>query len=194
MTKNKSIAELLIGIFLIFGYLLFLQPIYCLYIKVFSVVIIISFFILCNIVNKESPKVLGFRWDNWLASSKPLLLFTLVSICFLSYIWQLVFPISNQSYRNPELWSSLLKYIFWGLIQGYIFLGFFFRRYRVIFFDPKNAITLSALTFSLIHIPSPALMIFSFCAGTVWAWVFNKYPNLFITAMSHGILGVFCTY
>jgi hypothetical protein len=36
-------------------------------------------------------------------------------------------------------------------------------------------------------------MIFSFCAGTVWAWVFNKYPNLIITAMSHGILGVFCT-
>ena len=78
------------------------------------------------------------------------------------------------------------------LFQQYIFLAFFFRRYRDIFFPHTSiAIFFSALTFSMVHIPTPPLIIFCFVGGIFWSGIYNKYPNLFTIAISHSILAIF---
>jgi hypothetical protein len=190
--KVKSTLEVLVGIIFIFGYLWLIYPLYYQWVKVLFPIPIILFFIYSNY--KKSLKDLGFRLDNWYPSFKILLIFTSITIPVLYGIWHLFFPVNNYFYRESIFWKKLFTYPFWALFQQYIFLAFFFRRYRELFFPHTSiAIFFSALTFSMIHIPSPPLVLFCFAGGLIWAGIYNKVPNLFTIAISHSILAIFCS-
>jgi len=190
--RIKSIVEVLVGIIFISAYFWLILPLYHQWVKVFSAIPIFLFFIYSNYMNKKTPKDLGFRLDNWYYSFKILLTFTSITIPVLYVIWHLYFPVNNYFYRDSLFWKKLFTYPFWVLFQQYIFLAFFFTRYRDIFSPHTNiAIFFSALTFSMIHIPTPPLIIFCFAAGIVWSGTYSKYPNLFTIAISHSILGIF---
>ncbi|MCX5850401.1 MAG: CPBP family intramembrane metalloprotease [Deltaproteobacteria bacterium] len=191
--KIKSSLEVLAGIIFIFGYLWLIYPLHSQWIKVFSAIPILLFLIYSDFNNKKSFKDLGFRLDNWHGSFKILLIFTSITIPVLYVIWQFYFPVNNLFYKDHSFWRNLVTYPFGVLCQQYLFLAFFFRRYRNIFSPHTNiAIFFSALTFSVIHIPTPPLIIFCFVAGIVWAGTYNKYPNLFTITISHSVLGIFC--
>ena len=190
--RIKSTFEVLVGIIFMFGYFWLILPLYYEWVKVVSAIPILLFFIYSNYINKETPKDLGFRLDNWYESSKILLIFTSVTIPILYLIWQFFFPVNNYFYRDSFFWIKLFTYPFWALFQQYIFLAFFFVRYRDIFFPHTNiAVFLSALTFSMVHIPTPPFIIFCFVAGIIWSRTYSRYPNLFTIAISHAILGIF---
>jgi hypothetical protein len=192
--KIKSSLEVLTGIIFIFGYLWFISPLHSQWVQVFSAIPILIFFIYSDFINKKSFEDIGFRMDNWYGSFKILLIFTSITIPILYVIWQFFFPVKSFYYNGYSFWTQLVTKLFEALCQQYIFLAFFFRRYRDIFFPHTNiAIIFSALTFSMIHIPTPPLIIFCFVAGIVWAGTYNKYPNLFIIAISHSVLGIFCS-
>jgi len=194
--RIKSSLEALTGIILIFGYLWLIYPLDYKWLKYYSLIPIILFIIYCDFINKKSFKQnledLGFRWDNWRGSFKILFIFTLVTIPVLYVVWQFYFPVNKYFYNENIFWEKLVTYPPGLLCQQYIFLAFFFRRYRDIFLPHTNiAIFFSALTFAAIHIPNPPLIIFCFGAGIVWAATYNKYPNLFTIAISQTILAVF---
>ncbi len=192
--RIKSTVEVLVGIIFIFGYLWLISPLYHQWVKVFSAIPIFLFFIYSNYINKKSLKDLGFRLDNWYDSFKILLIFTSIAIPVLYVLWHLFFPVNNYFYRDSLFWNKLFTYPFWALFQQYIFLAFFFMCYRDIFFPHTNmAIFISALTFSMIHIPTPPLILFGFAAGIIWSGTYSKFPNLFTIAISHAILGIFCS-
>jgi len=196
--KIKSSLEALIGIIFIFGYLWLIYPLHSQLVKVLSAIPIILFLIYSDFINKKSFKKnfedIGFRLDNWHGSFKILLIFTTIVIPTLYVIWQGFFPVNNYFYKDYSFWGKLITYPLGMLCQQYVFLAFFFRRYRDIFSPHTNiAIFFSALTFSMIHIPNPPLIIFCFVAGIVWAGTYNKYPNLFTIAISQSVLAVFVT-
>jgi hypothetical protein len=192
--KIKSSLEVLTGIIFIFGYLWLISPLHSQWVQVFSAIPILIFFIYSAFINKKSFEDIGFRMDNWYGSFKILLIFTSITIPILYVIWQFFFPVKSFYYNGYSFWTQLVTKLFEALCQQYIFLAFFFRRYRDIFFPHTNiAIIFSALTFSMIHIPTPPLIIFCFVAGIVWAGTYNKYPNLFTIAISHTVLGIFCS-
>lgn len=191
----RATVEVLTGIICIFGYVWLIYPLYHLWIKILVAIPILVFLFLSNFVKKTRVQDLGFRWDNWYDSAKILLIFTTVTIPVLYGIWNGFFPINHHFYADPNFWKRLMIYPFWALFQEYIVLAFFFRRYREIFFPhTRIAILLSASTFSLIHIPTPPLLIFCFVSGIIWAGTYHKYPNLYTIAISHAILGTFCSY
>jgi len=196
--KTKSLLELLTGIILVFGYLWLIYPLHSRWVQVIFLIPILVFFIYSDFINKrsfkENIKDIGFRMDNWYDSFKILIVFTSISIPVLFIIWQFFFPVNNYFYKELSFWRNFIGYPLGALGQEYIFLAFFFRRYKIIFSPYTNiAIIFSAFTFSMIHIPTPPLIIFCFIAGIVWASTYNKYPNLFTIAISHAILGIFCT-
>ncbi len=192
--KTKSSLEVLTGLIFIIGYLWLIYPLHSQWVKIVSAIPILLFFIYLEFINKKSLKDIGFRLDNWYGSFKILFIFTLITMPVLYVTWQFSFPVNNYFYKEYSFWEKLVTFPFWGLFQEYIFLAFFFRRYRDIFFPHTNiAIIFSALTFSMVHIPNPPLIIFCFVAGVVWAATYNKYPNLFTIAISHALLGIFCS-
>jgi membrane protease YdiL (CAAX protease family) len=165
------------------------------WVKFFSAIPIFLFLIYSHYRNKESLEDIGFSLKNWRDSFKILFIFTSISIPILYVAWQFFLPVNNFFYNDYAFWKRLAVYPFVVLGQGYIFLAFFFRRFRQLFFPHTNiAIVFSALIFSIIHIPTPPLIILCFIAGIVWASVYQKYPNLFTITIFHSILGIFCSF
>ena len=192
--KIKSSLEVLTGIIFILGYLWLIYPLHSQWVKVFSAIPILLFFIYSEFTYKKNFEDIGFRLDNWYGSFKILVIFTLITMPILYIVWQYFFPVNNYFYKEYSFWEKLVTYPLGMLCQQYIFLAFFFRRYRDIFSPHTNiAIFFSALTFAMVHIPNPPLVIFCFGAGIVWAGTYNKYPNLFTIAISQSVLAIFVT-
>jgi len=190
--KIRSSIEVVLGIVLVFGYLWLIYPLYSLWIKILGIMPVLLFFTYSDFIKNRNLKAMGLRFDNWRDSSKILIIFTVLAIPLLYLVWQSFFPVNHFFYKYSSFWKKLFTYPFWALFQQYIFLVFFFRRYRTIF-APRifPAVFLSALTFAMIHVPNPPLFLLCFAGGVVWAVVYNKYPNLFTIALSQAAFGVF---
>lgn len=193
--KMRATIEVFIGLICIFGYMWLIYPLYHLWIKIVVAIPILVFLFASNFTKHTRLHDLGFRWDNWSNSAKILLPFTIVTIPMLYGMWSGFFPVSSHFYAKASFWKRLLIYPFWALFQEYIMLAFFFRRYRVIC-SPYTTIAIlcSACTFSLIHFPTPPLLILCFVSGMMWAGTYHTSPNLYTIAISHALLGTFCSY
>ena len=96
---------------------------------------------------------------------------------------------------GPAL-GGIALYCLWGLFQQYILNGFFLNRLREITAGRHAAPILSAILFSLVHLPNPLLMAITFAGGFAAAEFYVRYRNLLFLGVAHGILGsvVFLTF
>ena len=76
----------------------------------------------------------------------------------------------------------------WGLLQQYVLQGFINRRAQLIFGRGRASVLLTASVFALLHLPNPWLMAATFAGGLLWAWAFQRAPNLLALALSHALM------
>ncbi|GBC82726.1 hypothetical protein HRbin10_01857 [bacterium HR10] len=76
----------------------------------------------------------------------------------------------------------------WALVQQYALQGFIHRRLQDLWGMGRRTVFSVATIFALLHLPNPVLVVGTFLGGYVWAWVFQREPNLFALAASHTLL------
>ncbi len=76
----------------------------------------------------------------------------------------------------------------WALFQQYITQSFINRRLQAIFGPGHKSTILTATIFSIVHLPNPTLTLATAIAGYFWARAFQRAPNLYAIAISHGLL------
>lgn len=148
------------------------------------------FIIYSHVLRGENAHDLGFRVDNFFQAIRLLLLPMLV-------IAGIVLLIGSLSGWRPDFfrWHAerliLLQLALgfgWGFLQQYVLQSFMNRRAQIIWGRGTVSILVTALIFSALHFPNPWLMVATFVGGLVWAFVYQRQPNLFALALSHGVM------
>jgi hypothetical protein len=142
--------------------------------------------VLLNILHGEGPAHLGFRLTNFPEALRSVLAFTLAASLVLLAIAALYGRHPFDAAFVPEMAALTV----WALMQQYGMQGVINRRWQMVLGKGARSTWLTAATFSALHAPNPALVVFTLVAGYFWAKSFQAAPNLFAIAVSHAWLSL----
>ncbi len=167
--------------------LVYLWAIATLYIVPLSaafLVVVVAIPVASNIVHRDGPRALGFRLDNFLRAAGPVGLATAIGMVL---VIGLGLAAGKEIRLSGKFWYHMATYPLWGLVQQWALQGFVYRRLRESMPAGRAALA-AALLFAALHVPNPALVPFTLIGGYVWCRLYERRPNLFALALSHGWL------
>jgi len=155
----------------------------------FPITTILIFMQLSHRSRHESARDVGWRLDNFWHAARLLALPMLVVVVFLVGVG---FFTSRLDFTRWEGGQSLLGFpalsLLWGPLQQYALQGFVNRRAQIVWGRGWKSIITTAAVFAMLHLPNPWLTLATFAGGLLWAWVYQRAPNLIALGLSHGLL------
>jgi membrane protease YdiL (CAAX protease family) len=141
-------------------------------------------------LHHETPHDIGFRFDNFFRAVK-LLLVPMAVVSLLAVLVGLALgnrPSFFGWHADRPLALQLAISAGWGLVQHYVLQGFINRRTQIIWGAGWLSVLVTAMIFSLLHFPNPTLMAATLIGGLIWAFIYQRAPNLFALALSHAVM------
>ncbi len=96
----------------------------------------------------------------------------------------------HSLFGQAPLFAHVWGYLVWALMQQFLLQSYFLA--RVLRLTPRRwqAVAITALLFSLAHLPNPVLVSLTLIWGAISCVFFLRYRNLYTLALTHCILGV----
>ena len=130
----------------------------------------------------------GFQKNNFRQS-----FFFLSPFIILSITGFILYGIGNQTdILNWRVIPILFLYPVWGIIQQFMMIGLIvgnLTELRIINIKTYQITLFTSILFSIVHYPSPFLMIFTFFMELLFILTYLKWKNLWSLGLCHGIIG-----
>lgn len=178
-TTSALAAEWVVGTLVGRGRLLLLIP----------VTTAVVLMLLSHRVRGETAREVGWRFDNfWEASRLLLPPMLVVSALLVGLGWYA----GTLDFGRWEGGQSIMGVpglsLVWGPLQQYALQGYINRRAQVALGRGSLSVLLVALLFALFHLPNPWLTFATFAGGLLWAYVYQRTPNIFAVGLSHSLM------
>jgi membrane protease YdiL (CAAX protease family) len=132
----------------------------------------------------EKLRELGLSLENF---SRALVKVAGPTLLLVAVLLVVGYYLDSWRFSEKKFWLRLSPWL-WPIVQQYFVQSFINRRWQELVGRGWRSVLLTALIFSLLHLPNPALMVATLLAGTFWAWLFQREPNLWALAISHFVL------
>jgi hypothetical protein len=113
----------------------------------------------------------------------------LAGMLFCGVIALIGLPLKHFGPGYSPPWSTSCQYGAWSLQQEFILQSLFFLRLEAVL-GSRRAVIAAAFLFSVAHLPSPVLTVFSFFGGLLFCESFRRWRNLFPLGLIHAALGL----
>jgi membrane protease YdiL (CAAX protease family) len=152
-----------------------------------AVVLITVLLVVCHLRDGVPGRELGVRIDNALPALRVYALPFGIAIALMLSVGSF----AGTLHFGGKFFGMLAAVPMWALLQQYMLLAFAHRRFRNIFGPGPTSVAATASLFALMHLPNPTLTVVCGAAGIVWAWQYERSPNLFANAFTHTLASAF---
>ncbi len=144
--------------------------------------------LLITLLRREDLKTLGLGTTGLLAS---LWIVCLALVLAAIAVWAASrLHTLHSLFGQAPLFAHVWGYLIWALMQQFLIQSYFLARFLRLTARRWQAVALTALLFSLAHIPNPLLTVLTLLWGAISCLFFLRYRNLYTLGVAHGILGL----